>query len=279
MAIGHEYARLNRNLMIAAVIGAILLTSFGLTFAAASASAENESLFKSWRSLIAPILDLQNRVDELEERNAFLEQRVEELEERIGPDNPPRLDDYFLQIDDHVFDTGDGVVITGAVADVSEEIDEVSIKVMSPDGTEIDAATVPVDEDDGSFDYLHSISDNPDEGVYTVWARYGDWQEYSYFIVDVEDDTVVVELDNHEYEPGDEVTITGTIDNPIEGEEDIQVTVLDPNNDILLELIPIDGDEFEYSFDLDDDAELGRYAVIVDYAGGQSGAALFDVMQ
>lgn len=79
MAIGHEYARLNRNLMIAAVIGAILLTAFGLTFAAASASAENESLFKSWRSLIAPILDLQDRVDELEERNALLEQRVEEL--------------------------------------------------------------------------------------------------------------------------------------------------------------------------------------------------------
>ena len=99
------------------------------------------------------------------------------------------------------------------------------------------------------------------------------------FLIDEEDDEVVVVTDEDTYEPGDDVDITGEVEEPTIGEEEVDIIVLDPEgNDIGPGTVDIDNnDEFEDAIELDDDAVAGTYAVIVEYDGEEGGWLIFEV--
>lgn len=187
-----------------------------------------------------------------------------------------------IDLDDvtDVYEGGDDVSIVGLVDDIIDN-EEVIIRVAEPgdSGSEVES-----DEPNssGNFNYNFDVPNSPEEGVYTVEAEYDGESAYTYFKVDGEEDTIFVALDNDDsiYEPGDDVLITGQVDEDDNGEPDVVITVLDPTNDEIVdeEEVELDGDEFEYEFTLDNDAPHGRYAVIVTYEfQDQEGSALFEL--
>ena len=176
---------------------------------------------------------------------------------------------------------GDTVAIVGAVEDV-EENEDVTITVRDPGGSLEETEDVTPDGDDGYFDFVFDIPTNAEDGVWSVEAEYMTDSIFTYFIVDEEDDTVLVTLNNEDgiYEGGDEIEITGDVADEDSAEENVLITILDPMNDeILNEEVPLDGDEYSYTFeDLDSDADHGRYAVIVTYDfEDQEGAIIFEI--
>ena len=181
----------------------------------------------------------------------------------------------------------DTVGIVGEVADVVSGKTSVSIKIEDQSGSLIKSTSTTLDEDSGEFDYAFDIPGSADDGVWTVHVTYNGDDAYTYFIVDDEDDTISVELDNSDgqYEAGDKVTITGQVDNKDSSEDSVVITVMDPTNDNIVDQEDsllgegsLASDEFEYSFTLDDQAAAGRYAVIVTYdVDNQVGSNLFEI--
>jgi hypothetical protein len=185
------------------------------------------------------------------------------------------------------YDPSDTVVIAGNI-DQLEAGQDVTLKFKDPTGSTKKTQDVTPDEDDGYFDYSYDIPSTGKDGVWTVETEYNNEKMYTYFIVDGEDDTIIVELDSNDgiYEAGDEVTISGQVDNPDGSEPNVVITVLDPTNDEIVNQDEaelgdgsLDADEFEYSFDLENDASHGRYAVKVTYdIDDQEGSTLFEIL-
>ena len=179
------------------------------------------------------------------------------------------------------YDPGDSIAFVGTIDDV-EDNEDVTIKVRDPSGSTKTTQNVEPDEDDGYFDFLYDIPNNAAEGAWSIEAEYSNDLMFSYFTVDDEADTIVIELNNEDgiYEAGDEVEILGMVDNADDAEEFVLLTILDPTNDEILdeEEVQLDGDEFDFSFDLENDAPHGRYAVIVTYdINDQEGSTLFEI--
>jgi hypothetical protein len=180
----------------------------------------------------------------------------------------------------------DTVGIVG-VADFVSGKTSISIKIEDQSGSTIKSTTTTVDEDTGEFDYAYDIPGSADDGAWTVHVTYNGDDAYTYFIVDDVDDTISVELDNSDgqYVAGDEVTVTGQVDNKDSSEDSVIVTVMDPTNDKIVDQEDsllgegsLASDEFKYSFNLDDHAGAGRYAVIVTYdVDNQAGSNLFEI--
>ena len=184
-----------------------------------------------------------------------------------------------------IYDPGDSVVIEGTIDDV-EENEDVTIRILDPSGSEEEEEDVTPDEDDGYFDFLFDIPDNADGGIWTVEVTYDGEEVFSYFMVEYDEDNIdviIVELDANDgiYEAEDEVTIEGRVDEVDDEEDFVEIIVLDPANDEIIEEdeVELDDDEFTFEFELDDDASHGRYAVLVIYdgPGDQQGAAVFEI--
>jgi predicted secreted protein with PEFG-CTERM motif len=183
------------------------------------------------------------------------------------------------------YDPEDTVAVVGAIDQV-EDNEDVTLKFRDPSGS-LDTETIE-EEDDGYFDFAYDIPSNADDGVWEVEAEYSNDKMYTYFIVDDKSDTVNIELDasNGIYEADDEVTISGDVEDLDSGVDEVEVTVLDPTNFEIVdqENVPLgEGnlgeDEFEFSFNLDNDATHGRYAVIVTYdSNNQEGSTLFEIL-
>jgi uncharacterized protein YfaS (alpha-2-macroglobulin family) len=187
----------------------------------------------------------------------------------------------------HEYDPGDTVAIVGAIDQV-EDTEDVTVKFKDPSG-DVKKNQNIAEEDDGYFDYAYDIPTSADDGVWSIEAEYSNDKMYSYFIVDDDSDTINVVLDKTSsiYEAGDEVTISGSVDNEESGTEpNVLITVLDPTNAKIVNQDEAElgdsslaHDEFEYSFDLENDASHGRYAVIVTYdIDGQEGSTLFEII-
>lgn len=187
---------------------------------------------------------------------------------------------------DEIFSPGDSVTIEGTIDDVQED-EDVTIRILEPNGSEEEEQDVTPDEDDGYFDFPYNIPSNAAGGIWTVEVTYDGEQTYSYFMVEYDEDDVAVidvELDSTDgiYQGGDEVAITGTVDDVDNDEEFVRVIVLDPDNEELVDddevelgAGSLDEDQFEFEFDLDD--AHGRYAVLVTYANDQEGAAVLEI--
>lgn len=192
---------------------------------------------------------------------------------------------------DEPYGRTDEVVISGSIDQVESDEDHVTIKVKKPGSTGItwttDKTLTATLNDDGEFEDSYSISSTAPDGVYTVEVDYNNEKVFSYFIVDEDSDTIAVETDDTLYSGGDEITISGQVENIVNGEEDVMITIVDPINDHILdeeavtlgEGSGVADDEFEFTFeDLASDADHGRYGVIVNYDNeDQQGFALFEV--
>ena len=188
---------------------------------------------------------------------------------------------------DEIYGQGDTIVIEGTIEDVVED-EDVTIRVLNPAGTEEDEVDITPDEDDGYFDFTFDIPNDADGGIWTIEVTYDGEETFSYFMVEYDEDevvviTVVLDATDGMYQAGDEVTIEGSVEEVDPDEEFVTIIVLDPDNgefvdedQVELGEGTLDDDEFEFSFDLDD--AHGRYAVMVTYdVDDQEGAAVFEV--
>ena len=187
---------------------------------------------------------------------------------------------------DEPYQEDDDVVIDGTIDNVDQNLDSVEITIRDePKGSTVDSdSNVDLGSSD-NFDMVFNVGGGDPDGVYEVEVEYDAESAFSYFIVDNDNDLIDVVLGETTYAAGDEVEIAGRVDDVVDGETDVEITVFDPNND---EIVNQDNselgdgslpdDEFEYTFDLENNADHGRYAVIVSYDGNdQQGFALFQI--
>jgi uncharacterized protein YfaS (alpha-2-macroglobulin family) len=169
------------------------------------------------------------------------------------------------------------VTVEGIVEHPTDET-EVMIEVITPDSIIIDVDVIELSDVD-DFEYHYEVAEGADDGLYTVRVQYDQWRVYSYFIVDKDQNAIELETDDDVYEAGDDVELRGDVEDLQTGEDEADIIVLDPRGEeIVNESVDLDGDEIEFAFDLDDDAPLGRYAIIVEYDGEVAGEAVFDVI-
>jgi plastocyanin len=179
-----------------------------------------------------------------------------------------------IEVDDE-YGLGDEVEVAGFVEDVETGIDEVTITITEPVGTD---ESEEVELDDGEFLFEYLLDDFAEDGIYTVEVEYDSISVFSYFLVDEEDDEIELEIDSDSYLPGDEVEVVGFVHDPQTGEDEVEIAVLDPLGDqIVEESIALDDDEFDFEFGLDDDAPSGRYALIGTYDNQEQGWLTFEL--
>jgi hypothetical protein len=186
-------------------------------------------------------------------------------------------------VDDSPYGIGDSVAIEGFVDDVVEN-EDVIISFKEPSGLTEDEVNYGEPGSSNNFDAVLEIPNGADGGAWSVEAEYDGEFAYTYFLVEFDEDEVdeiFLTLDNPDriYEAGDEVTILGAV-NEDPAEDTVNIQVFDPTSDteIVDQDVELDGDEFDFSFDLENDASHGRYAVRVTYdIDDQEGAILFEI--
>jgi Ca2+-binding RTX toxin-like protein len=188
--------------------------------------------------------------------------------------------DNVVEIDDITPDPGDEITISGVI-DGAEEDEDVDITIREPGNGGTDNADTQID-DDGEFSESYEIPDPTDDGIYEVEVEFGSEDPmFAYFLIDEDNDDVPTETDEDTYETGQEVEISGEVLDPMTGEEEVDIKVLDPeSNDIGPGSVDLDSnDEFDVSIELHNDAHPGVYAVIVEYDGIEAGWAVFEVVE
>lgn len=183
-----------------------------------------------------------------------------------------------VDIDDVSYGQSDEVVISGTIEDVNADEDQVNITVEEPDGTDSDEN---VDlETNGDFSFVYEISNSADDGVFTVEVKYDGESVFSYFLVDEDTDPVIAETDDPSYDAGDDVQITGNVEDTVSSVDVVEITIKAPNGVTIVNSHDEDldsQDDYEYTYGLDNDADHGRYAVIVTYDDNDEGSAIFEV--
>lgn len=190
--------------------------------------------------------------------------------------------DIALEDVTQTYDPGDSVAVEGVVSGLVEN-EDVTIRFKGPGGMTEDIFNFGEPSSNGNFDAVFDIPNNAQGGVWSVEADYDGEKAYTYFLVDYDSSVDVIELvlDENEgiYEAGAEVTISGQVDHDDPSEDTVNIKVLDPtHNEIQDEDVDLNGDEFEFTFDLANDAPHGRYAIKVTYnIDNQEGAILFEI--
>jgi hypothetical protein len=196
----------------------------------------------------------------------------------LGGGNEDPLD-IQVDLDEFEYDPDDDIVITGVVDEdvLDPDVDWVAIAVIIPGNSFEEAADI---DSDGAFEFVYGLPARADDGLYTVRVEYDGSSAFSYFIVDEEANSAEVEVEDDVYLGGQEVEMVGVISDPQIGVDEVVISVLDPNRDDIIdeEAVALDAeDEFEFAFDLENNALLGRYAIIVEYDGRVVEEALFEV--
>lgn len=185
----------------------------------------------------------------------------------------------------NVFDPGDSVTVEGLVEDLVDN-EDVTIKFMDPGGSTEDTFNFGEPSSNRNFDAVFDIPNDADGGAWSVEADYDGEQSYSYYLVEYDEaevDVINLDLDENSgiYEAGVEVTIAGQVDHDDPDEDTVNIKVFgptDPDTEIQDEDVTLDNEDFEFTFDLDNDAPHGRYAVKVTYnIDDQEGAILFEI--
>jgi hypothetical protein len=178
-------------------------------------------------------------------------------------------DDVEVVTDSDTYSAGDEVEIVGEVHDTTLGEDEVEISVLGPDGSDIGPGDIELD--DGEFAEEFDLDDDTFPGIYAVIVEY-DGEESGWSIFAVEDDVdsgeFAIQLDSIAYRAGDEVSITGSIDeDDVELGEEVYISVIDPDGNTIIDdsTEPTFDGSFEFAFDLDDDAVSGTYLLIASY--------------
>lgn len=183
----------------------------------------------------------------------------------------------------NVYDPGDSITVEGFVDDLVDN-EVVTIRFKEPGGSTEETFNFGEPSSNRNFDAVFESPNNADGGAWSVEADYDDEQAYTYFLVEYDEANVdVINLDLDEnggiYEAGAEVTIAGQVDHDDPTEDTVNIKVFDPTDtEIQDEDVPLDNQDFDFSFNLEDDAHHGRYAVKVTYdIDNQEGAILFEI--
>jgi hypothetical protein len=262
-------------LVLAVVATGVVVGASSVTFALAANS--NHDLFKNWKSLIDPIVALQERVSELEAQVEFLREEVAELEQKIDGTNSYD-DTIFIDTDDFEYVAGEDVGIEGVIGEnILDAGNELFIAVIEPaGGSEEDEVEV---SSDGDFEFVYELASSAVDGLYTIRVEYEGVEVYSYFIVGGNDNLAFLDVEDDVFSAGQNVEMVGEVLDPVTGEDEVTIFVLDPSGDELIqEEVDLDAEDvFEHEFDLPNISPLGRYAIIVEYDGDIAGHALFEV--
>lgn len=187
-------------------------------------------------------------------------------------------EDIEVNLDDIEYGQGDDVTITGTI-DGANEDEDVDITIHEP-GPGSDNADTQISNDDGDFSEVYAISSSADDGVYQVEVEFGTEDPVStFFYIDENDDNVDFATDASSYAPGDNVEITGTVEDTDTGIDEVEITVIDPTGKEFVSSADVEldnSDEFEYDFDLDDEFH-GRYAIIIEYNDDEAGWFVIEV--
>lgn len=184
-----------------------------------------------------------------------------------------------FSLDKDTYSRGEDVTITGSV-EGSDNGDEVVIDVSDPDGEKIVNA-VPVTITDEEFTHTFTIPDDApidEEEGYTVDVTYDDTlSETRNFSVEGDgngnvegntSDQTLVRTDREEYDPGDEVKLTGSVAGANDGEF-VEITVLGPDDKVLQYVnkknAAVSAGNFTYTFALDSEAESGTYEATIKF--------------
>jgi predicted secreted protein with PEFG-CTERM motif len=186
-----------------------------------------------------------------------------------------------VEVDDITPNPGDVITISGVI-DNADDNEDVGITIREPDNGGSDNADTQIDGNDGEFSETYEIPDPTDDGIYEIEVEFASEDStFAYFLIDEDNDDVPTETNEDTYEPGDDVKISGEVLDPITGEEEVDIKVLDPEgNDIGPGSVNLDSsDEFDETVELDNDAHVGVYAVIVEYNGNEEGWFVFEVAE
>jgi hypothetical protein len=198
--------------------------------------------------------------------------------------------DLYVVTDNDTYELGDNVEIEGEVNDVDLGVDEVEITVYDPSGDTVSGMDEePVDLSGANFNTDFDLDDSDDaHGIYAVLVTYNnDDNEEGYVIFEVEEDggssgsTITASLSKTSYKQGEEVRITGTVEDK-EGNDDVVLVVEDPDGDeieIADDAVEPETDgSFTFEFELDDDAKTGTYEATLSYIQvGNEEVLLFSV--
>jgi predicted secreted protein with PEFG-CTERM motif len=199
-------------------------------------------------------------------------------------------DDLDVSTDDDTYQVGDDVSIDGNVGDdiFDSGINEVEITIIGPDGDDALASENVDVDNNGDFEYDDfSVPDNEDaHGWYAIIVEY-DNEEQGWAIFEVEeesggsgDNEIIASFTDATLSPGDEVVITGSVNENDLGDQEVILAVEDPGNDeIENDSVRPDTDDgsFEFRFDLDEEAETGIYEVTLQYEGYDDKTLTFSV--
>src|SRR6185503_19849408 len=173
--------------------------------------------------------------------------------------------------------------ISGQVRDPVTGVEEVDIKVLDPEGNDIGPGSVDLDSDD-YFVEIMELDDEAHPVIYAVIVEYNG-AEAGWAIFQViegsggGDNEITASLADATLTPGDEVVITGSIDENDVDLDEVTLIVENPDNaEIENDSVRPDSDGgFEFRFDLDDDAETGTYEIILEYIDYEDKTLTFTV--
>ncbi len=199
----------------------------------------------------------------------------------IDEDNDP----ITIELDNDVYEPGDTAEIIGEVKNTELGEDTVEITVRDPTGDDkVDDADL---DNNDEFSYDYDIANDDDvHGRYAVTVSYNnDDNDEGYAIFEVEEgsgssgSTITASLSKTSYKQGEEVRITGEVED-IEGNDDVVLVVKDPDDDEIFNdsMEPESDKSFEFEFALDDDAKTGTYEATLSYIqDGNEKVLLFSV--
>jgi predicted secreted protein with PEFG-CTERM motif len=196
--------------------------------------------------------------------------------------------DLDVVTDKDTYELGENVEIEGEVSDPDLAVEEVEITVYDPSGgtvSGLDEEAIALNGD--KFDTDFDLDDDEDaHGIYAVLVTYNnDDDEEGYVIFEVEEDggssgsTITASLSKTSYKQGEEVTITGEVEDK-EGNDDVVLVVKDPDDDEVVNkaVEPETDGSFSFEFELEDDAKTGAYEATLSYIQvGNEKVLLFSV--
>jgi predicted secreted protein with PEFG-CTERM motif len=193
-------------------------------------------------------------------------------------------DDAPTVTDEDSYEQGQDVEISGEVLDPETGEEEVDIKVLDPEGNDIGPGPSDLDSSD-EFNETIELDSDAHAGIYAVIVEYNG-NEAGWFIFEVTegsggsgDSEITASLTDATLSPGDEVVITGSINEDDVDLAQVILTVEDPDNAEIENdsVSPENNGDFEFSFTLDDEAETGTYEVLLEYEGYDDKTLTFTV--
>ena len=183
------------------------------------------------------------------------------------------LPDIAVETDELTYDQGNSVTISGTVNDYDPDQDDSDVFITVYDSTGsklVNSKSEPLN-DDGEFEYSFDLEFDSTEGRDKVVVTHsGDDNGITFFKVqDDEDDRIILDDINEEYDPSDKVTISGTVSDSSISEDQVKAVIYDSaGNSLTTKSVTLESDDsFSTSYTLSSSAAPGVYSIKLTYDG------------